>query len=109
MLNVGDSKYWSKLTTGSSLPMSARLPPLSVGQLRQEKHRVWPDHSQKSGCSFSPRLLSGAADCRTENTMMMLSAPSRKNPVFLSGELPHVLGHYLASTPAGYDGGARKP
>jgi hypothetical protein len=47
MLNVGDSKYWSKLTTGSSLPMSARLPPLSVGQLRQEKHRVWPDHSQK--------------------------------------------------------------
>jgi hypothetical protein len=29
--------------------------------------------------------------------MIMLSARSRKNPVFLSGELPRVLGHYLAS------------
>jgi hypothetical protein len=40
---------------------------------------------------------------------MTLSALSRKNPVFLSGELPCVLGHYLASIPVGYDEGVRKP
>jgi hypothetical protein len=39
--------------------------------------------------------------------MMMLSARSRMNLIFLSGEPPRVLGRYLASTPAGYDGGAR--
>jgi hypothetical protein len=40
--------------------------------------------------------------------MMMLSARSRKNPVFLSGELSRVLGSYLASILAGYDGGVCK-
>jgi hypothetical protein len=42
-------------------------------------------------------------------SMMMLSARSGKNPVFLSGELWRVLGHYLASILAGYDGGVCKP
>jgi len=51
MLNLDDSEYWSKLTElVLSCATSARLPPLRVGQLRQEKHRVWPDHSQKVVC-----------------------------------------------------------
>ena len=41
--------------------------------------------------------------------MMMLSARSRMNLVFLSGEPPRVLGHYLASILVGCDGGVCKP
>jgi len=49
MLEVDDSKYWSKLTRlVLRCLMSARLPSLSVEQLRHEKYRVWPDHSQKA-------------------------------------------------------------
>ena len=52
MLNIGETKYWSNLTSlVLRYRMSARLPPLSVGQL-QEKHRVWSDYSQKAVCFF---------------------------------------------------------
>jgi len=74
MLEVDDSKYWSKLTRlVLRCPMSARLPSLSVGQLRQEKYRVWPDHSQKarSARRFSFAIRSMCSAPLLERTQLL--------------------------------------
>jgi hypothetical protein len=78
--------------------------------------------AEQNRCQVGPTILfdrprAGALqDCirafwclRWIRAMMMLSARSRMNLVFLSGEPPRVLGHYLASILVGCDGGVCKP
>jgi hypothetical protein len=69
------------------------------------RHRIGQGVRQTYGTLTNER----ASCLRWVRAIIMLSARSRKNLVFLSGELTRVPGHYLASILAGYDGGVCKP